>query len=49
MDLARADDVASATADLMAAAAHDLGDYFTFTVQQTDRLADRVPKLSDTH
>ncbi|HEY8287286.1 MAG TPA: nucleotidyl transferase AbiEii/AbiGii toxin family protein [Chloroflexota bacterium] len=39
MDLARADDVASATADLMAAAAHDLGDYFTFTVQQTDRLA----------
>src|SRR5689334_6964083 len=38
MDLARADDVESATADLMAAAAHDAGDHFRFIVRQTDRL-----------
>lgn len=38
MDLAHADDAARATADLIAAAAYDAGDYFRFTVQQTDRL-----------
>lgn len=38
MDLARADDVESATTDLMAAAAYDTDDYFRFVVQQTDRL-----------
>jgi len=38
MDLARADNAANATIDLMTAAAYDLDDYFTFIVQQTDRL-----------
>jgi hypothetical protein len=38
MDLAHADDVETATADLMAAAAYDAGDYFRFVVQRTNRL-----------
>lgn len=39
MDLGRWDDVAAATADLMAAAALDLHDYFHYAVEQTDALA----------
>lgn len=38
MDLARIDDVETATAELMAAAAYDAGDNFRFVVQQTNRL-----------
>lgn len=38
MDLARWDTEEAATADLLAAQAVDLGDYFTFSVERTDRL-----------
>jgi Nucleotidyl transferase AbiEii toxin, Type IV TA system len=38
MDLARQDDDAAATADLLAAQALDLGDYFTFAIERTGRL-----------
>jgi len=39
MDLGRQDDTATATADLMAAAALDLGDYFQYVIEQTDVLS----------
>jgi predicted nucleotidyltransferase component of viral defense system len=38
MDLARQDDEAAATTDLLAAQAVDLGDYFTFAIERTGRL-----------
>ncbi len=38
MDLARRDDEAAATADLLAAQALDLADYFTFAIERTGRL-----------
>lgn len=38
MDLGRDDDADAATADLLAAQEHDLGDYFAFAVERTDRL-----------
>ena len=38
MDLARRDDEDAATADLIAAQALDLGDYFTFAIERTDKL-----------
>lgn len=38
MDLARRDDEAAATADLLAAQALDLGDYFTFAIERTGGL-----------
>ncbi len=38
MDLARDDDEEAATADLLAAQAVDLGDYFTFAIERTGRL-----------
>lgn len=39
MDLGRQDDTATATADLMAAAALDLGDYFRYVIEQSDVLS----------
>jgi len=39
MDLGRYDDIDAATGDLLAAQEHDLGDYFVFGVERTDRLA----------
>jgi len=39
MDLGRYDDSDAATSDLLAAQEHDLGDYFVFNVERTDRLA----------
>lgn len=39
MDLGRQDDAAAATADLMAAAALDLGDYVRYAIEQTEALA----------
>jgi len=38
MDLARYDDADTATVDLLAAQARDLGDYFAFSIERTDRL-----------
>jgi hypothetical protein len=38
MDLGREDDIASATADMRAAEALDLGDYFSFIITQTAKL-----------
>jgi hypothetical protein len=38
MDLGRDDDAEAATADLLAAQERDLGDFFTFGVERTDRL-----------
>jgi predicted nucleotidyltransferase component of viral defense system len=38
MDLARQDDEAAATADLLAAQAVDLGDYFVFAIERTGKL-----------
>ena len=38
MDLARMDDADAATEDMIAAQACDLGDFFVFAVQRTDRL-----------
>jgi len=38
MDLARRDDEEAATADLLAAQAVNLGDYFTFAIERTGRL-----------
>jgi hypothetical protein len=40
IDLARRDDVEHATADLLAAQAIDLGDYFVFVVERTNDLVD---------
>jgi Nucleotidyl transferase AbiEii toxin, Type IV TA system len=40
VDLARCDNVEQATADLLAAQAEDLGDYFVFAVERTDDLDD---------
>jgi len=39
MDLGRRDDAEAATADLMAAAELDLGDYFRYAIERTDALA----------
>jgi len=38
MDLVRQDDAAMATADFLEAQALDLGDYFSFVIEQTDQL-----------
>lgn len=40
LDLARGDDVEQATADLLAAQAVDLGDYFVFAVERSEELDD---------
>ncbi len=39
MDLGRQDDATASAADLMAAAGLDLGDFFRYTIEQTDALA----------
>ncbi|MGH2390152.1 MAG: nucleotidyl transferase AbiEii/AbiGii toxin family protein, partial [Chloroflexota bacterium] len=39
LDLGREDDIASATADMKAAEALELGDYFSFVITQTTKLA----------
>src|SRR5712692_10621166 len=38
MDLVRYDDADAATADLVATQDRDLGDYFVFSIERTDRL-----------